>query len=101
MNRISTTAYRNRLQAFSAAILVALIALTGATWMTLTVPAETPDVIQLDRVVISGAHTPEAPTTTMAKADIEQLPRVIVVGRRDAAGDGTQVASACVADRAC
>ena len=59
MNRISTTSTRNRLQAFSAAVLVAMIALTGATWMTLTVPAETAEVIQLDRVVISGVHTPD------------------------------------------
>ena len=95
MNRISTTAYRNRIQAFSAAILVALIALTGATWMTLTVPAETPAVIQLDRVVISGVHTPD---TT---AEVQQLPRVVVVGRRDTAADGAQVASACVAPAVC
>lgn len=93
MNRISTTAYRNRIQAFSAAILVALIALTGATWMTLTVPAETPAVIQLERVVISGVHTPEA--------TVAQLPRVVIEGRRNTAGETTQVASACVAPAVC
>jgi hypothetical protein len=88
MNRISTTtAARTRLQAVSAAILVALVALTGATWMTLTVPAEAPEVVKLDRVVISGASTPE-PT-------IAQLPRVVIEGRRTP--DGTQVASAEVA----
>ena len=75
MNRISTTSNRTRLQAFSAAILVALVALTGATWMTLTVPAETSPVIQLDRVVIEG--------------------------RRNTAGETTQVASACVAPAIC
>ena len=93
MNRISTTAYRNRIQAFSAAILVALVALTGATWMTLTVPAETPAVVQLDRVVISGARTPEA--------TVAQLPRVVIEGRRNTAGESTQVASACVAPAVC
>ena len=88
MNRISTTSSRNRLQAVSAAILVALTALTGATWMTLTVPAEAPEVIQLDRVVISGVRTPD-----VADATVEQLPRVVVVGQRDPAADGAQVAS--------
>ncbi|KQV52931.1 hypothetical protein ASC95_09085 [Pelomonas sp. Root1217] len=88
MNRISTTtAARTRLQAVSAAILVALVALTGATWMTLTVPAEAPEVVKLDRVVISGVSTPE-PT-------IAQLPRVVIEGRRTP--DSTQVASADVA----
>jgi len=93
MNRISTTSNRTRLQAFSAAILVALVALTGATWMTLTVPAETSPVIQLDRVVISGVRTPE-PT-------VAQLPRVVIEGRRNTAGETTQVASACVAPAIC
>ena len=93
MNRISTTAYRNRLQAFSAAILVALIALAGATWMTLTAPAEAPEVIKLDRVVISGVHTPEP--------SVAQLPRVVIEGRRNASADGAQVASACVAPAVC
>ena len=105
MNRIRTTAYRNRLQAFSAAILVALIALTGATWMTLTAPAEAATVVQLDRVVISGAHTPDTtPDATMATAsttEVQQLPRVIVVGRRDTSTDTTQVASACTAPAVC
>lgn len=88
MNRISTTtAARTRLQAVSAAILIALVALTGATWMTLTVPAEAPEVVQLDRVVISGVSTPE-PT-------VAQLPRVVIEGRRTP--DGTQVASADLA----
>jgi hypothetical protein len=94
MNRISTTSTRNRLQAFSAAVLVAMIALTGATWMTLTVPAETAEVIQLDRVVISGVHTPE-------QQAVAQLPRVVIEGRRDASADGAQVASACVAPAVC
>ncbi|HEV6965147.1 MULTISPECIES: hypothetical protein [Roseateles] len=92
MNRISTTSTRNRLQAFSAAVLVALVALTGATWMTLTVPAEAPEVVKLDRVVISGVHTPEV---------VAQLPRVVIEGRRSSAADGTQVASACVAPAVC
>jgi hypothetical protein len=92
MNRISTTtAARNRLQAVSAAVLVALIALTGATWMTITVPVDAPEVIKLDRVVVSGVSTPE----------MQQLPRVVVVGRRDRAADGAQVASACVAPAVC
>jgi len=88
MNRISTTtaAARTRLQAVSAAILVALVALTGATWMTITTPAEAPEIVKLDRVVISGVHTPDT------VASIEQLPRVVIEGRRSA--DTTQVASA-------
>ncbi len=88
MNRISTTAYRNRLQAASAAVLVALVALTGATWLTISAPQA--DVVKLERVVVSGARTPD-PT-------VAQLPRVVIEGRR--AGD-TQVASACVAPAVC
>lgn len=85
MNRISTTtAARTRLQAVSAAVLVALIALTGATWMTITMPAEAPEVVKLERVVIEGTRTPDTA--------IAQLPRVVVEGRR--APDSTQVASA-------
>jgi hypothetical protein len=87
MNRISTTSARTtRLQAVSAAVLVALVALTGATWMTLTVPADANDVVKLERVVISGVHTPDA--------EVAQLPRVVIEGHRTAAADGTQVASA-------
>ncbi|MGQ3054647.1 MAG: hypothetical protein ACT6S0_22915 [Roseateles sp.] len=87
MNRISTTtAHTTRLQAVSAFALVGLMALTGAAWMTITVPAE--DVVQLERVVISGVSTPQATD------GVKQLPRVVVVGRRDAAADGAQVASA-------
>lgn len=86
MNRISTTtAARSRLQAVSAAILVALTALTGATWMTLTAPAETPEIVKLERVVIEGVST----------AAIAQLPRVVIEGRRTP--DTTQVASADLA----
>lgn len=87
MNRISTTSQRTfRLQAASAAALVALIALTGATWMTITAPAE-PTVV-LERVVIEGSRA--ADTT----AEVQQLPRVVIVGKRDATADGTQVAAA-------
>lgn len=94
MNRISTTSARtSRLQAASAAALVSLIALTGAAWMTITAPADAPEVVKLDRVVISGVSTPE-PT-------VAQLPRVVVEGRRNQAGNGTQVASACVAPAVC
>lgn len=86
MSRISTTAAaaRTRLQAISAAVLVALIALTGATWMTITAPADAPEIVKLDRVVISGVRTPEPV--------IAQLPRVVIEGRRST--DGTQMASA-------
>ncbi len=84
MNRISTTTARTRLQAVSAAVLVALIALTGATWMTITVPAEAPEVIKLERVVIEG--------TRAADTAIAQLPRVVIEGRRTV--DNTQMASA-------
>ncbi|MBL8280240.1 MAG: hypothetical protein JNL93_26485 [Pelomonas sp.] len=94
MNRISTTTTRTaRLQAVSAAILVAMIALTGAAWMTITVPAEAPEVVKLERVVVSGVSTPE-PT-------VAQLPRVVIEGRRNQASNGTQVASACVAPQVC
>jgi len=94
MNRISTTTARTaRLQAVSAAALVAMIALTGAAWMTITVPAEAPEVVKLERVVVSGVRTPD-PT-------VAQLPRVVIEGRRNQAGDSTQVASACVAPQVC
>jgi hypothetical protein len=93
MNRISTTTSRTRLQAVSAAALVALTALTGAAWMTISAPDNGPAVIQLERVVIEGTRT--------NTAEVQQLPRVVVVGRRDAAADGAQVASACVAPAAC
>ena len=97
MNRISTTTHRTtRLQAASAAILVALSALTGAAWMTITAPADGPAVIKLERVVIEGRRA-EPQTAAM----VEQLPRVVVTGRRDTAADGTQVASACVLPAAC
>ena len=93
MNRISTTTARTtRLQAVSAAILVALIALTGAAWMTITVSAAESDVVQLERVVISGVSTPE-PT-------VAQLPRVVIEGRRNTGTAGTQVASAGLAPAA-
>lgn len=85
MNRISTTTTRTtRLQAVSAAALVAMIALTGAAWMTITVPEA--DVVQLERVVVEGVSTPEPV--------VAQLPRVVVEGRRNVAGGATQVASA-------
>jgi hypothetical protein len=88
MNRISTTTHRAaRLQAVSAFALVALTALTGAAWMSISAPAGGPAVITLERVVIEGVR---ADTTT---AEIKQLPRVVVEGRRDPAADGTQVAS--------
>ena len=94
MNRISTTTARTaRLQAVSAAVLVSMIALTGAAWMTITVPAEAPEVVKLERDVVSGGRPPD-PT-------IAQLPRVVVEGRRNQAGDSTQVASACVAPQVC
>lgn len=96
MNRISTTTARTtRLQAVSAAALVALIALTGAAWMTITVPSAESEVIQLERVVISGVSTPEV------TAQVQQLPRVVIVGKRDTAADGAQMASACVAPAIC
>lgn len=88
MNRISTTAYRNRLQAVSAAALVALVALTGATWLTIAAPDA--DMVKLERVVISGVRTPDA--------SVAQLPRVVIEGRR---AEATRVASACVAPAVC
>lgn len=92
MNQISTTTHRTRLQAISAATLVALVALTGAMWMTVTAPA--PEVIRLERVVIEGARTPDL-------AEVQQLPRVVVTGKRNAGVDGTQVAAACTAQTLC
>jgi len=98
MNRISTTTTRtSRLQAASAAALVALVALTGATWMTITGPSDETPVIQLERVVIEGHRVqPQV-------AEVQQLPRVVIVGKRDAGADGTQVASAasCKAQAVC
>ncbi len=98
MNRISTTtaATRSRLQAFSAIVLVGMTALAGAAWMTITAPEHGPAVIQLERVVIEGTRTPD-----VTVAGVQQLPRVVVVGKRDAAADGAQVASACVAPAVC
>lgn len=93
MNRIRTTTYRQRLEAFSAAILVTCIALTGAAWLTITAPAASAAVVKLDRVVISGVHTPDT------VAAVEQLPRVVIEGHRSA--DGAQVASACTAPAVC
>lgn len=99
MNRLSTTTVRTaRLQTASAAILVALIALTGATWMTITAPADMPEVVKLERVVINGVSTP---VKAEMKAEVQQLPRVVIVGRRDAGTDGARVASACVAPAVC
>lgn len=96
MNRISTTtAHTSRLQAASAAVLVALVALTGATWMTITGPNEEPTVIKLERVVIEGRRA------DVQTAEVKTLPRVVIVGKRDAAADGAQVASACVAPAVC
>ena len=57
------------------------------------VGAEAPEVVKLERVVVSGVRTPD-PT-------VAQLPRVVIEGRRNQAGDGTQVASACVAPQVC
>jgi hypothetical protein len=98
MNRIITTtatAHGSRLQTASAAVLVALVALTGATWMTITGPAEEPTVIQLERVVIEGRRA------DVQTAEVKTLPRVVIVGKRDAAADGAQLASACIAPAAC
>ncbi|MFG6467256.1 hypothetical protein [Roseateles sp. BYS87W] len=87
MNRIATTTARTtRLQTASAALLVGLVALTAAAWTTITAPAEGPEVVKLERVVISGVRTPDA------VAAVEQLPRVVIEGRRSV--DGTQMASA-------
>jgi hypothetical protein len=89
MNRISTTTARiGRLQAAGAAALVALVALTGATWMTFTGPGDEPHVIQLERVVIEGHRA------GVRTAAVQQLPRVVIIGKRDPAADGAQVASA-------
>jgi hypothetical protein len=85
MNRITTTSHRMaRLQAVSAAALVALTALTGAAWMSIATPADGPAVVKLERVVIEGTRT----------AGVQQLPRVVVEGRRNPAADGVQLASA-------
>lgn len=76
MNRISTTTARTtRLQAVSAAILVALVALTGAAWMTITVPDDAADVVKFERVVIEGKRAPDV-------AVVHRLPRVVIEGRR-------------------
>jgi len=83
MNRISTTSHRvARLQAVSAFVLVAMTALTGAAWMSIATPEHGPAVVKLERVVIEGTRT----------AEVQQLPRVVVTGRR-ATTDGMQLAS--------
>jgi hypothetical protein len=89
MDRISTTTARaGRLQAAGAAALVALVALTGATWMTFKGPGDEAPVVQLERVVIEG-HRANA-----QMAGVQQLPRVVILGKRDPAADGALVASA-------
>jgi hypothetical protein len=95
MNRITTISHTSRLQAAGAAALVVLVALSGAAWMTITGPAEEPTVIQLERVVIEGRRA------DVQTAEVKTLPRVVIVGKRDAAADGTQLASACIAPAAC
>lgn len=99
MTRISTTSHRiARLQAASAAALIALTALTGAAWLTITAPDDGPAVVKLERVVIEGKR---AGTQVAEVAEVKQLPRVVVVGKRNAAADGVQVAAACVAPAVC
>lgn len=85
MNRISTTTHRMaRIQAASAFVLVAMTALTGAAWMSIATPTDGPAVVKLERVVIEGTRT----------AEVQQLPRVVVTGRRDPAAGSVQLASA-------
>lgn len=95
MNRISTTSHRSFLHAISAATLVAMLAMTGAVWLTVVTPTE-PDagIVRLERVVITGQRSPAAD-------EVAQLPRVVITGKRDAAADGTQLASACRAPEVC
>jgi hypothetical protein len=96
MTRISTTSHRiARLQAISAAALIALTALTGAAWLTITAPDDGATIVKLERVVVEGKR---ADTQV---AEVKQLPRVVVVGKRNAAADGVQVAAACVAPAVC
>lgn len=87
MNRISTTSHHMaRLQAVSAIALVAITALTGAAWLTITAPEDGPAVVKLERVVIEGT-----------RSEVQQLPRVVVEGRKDAAADRVQMAAATTA----
>jgi hypothetical protein len=91
MNRITTTTARfGRLQAAAAVALVGALALTGATWMRWAGPADEPTIVQLERVVIHGRRA-DAPV-----AEVKQLPRVVIVGKRNpnADGDAVQLASA-------
>lgn len=95
MNRILTTATRNtRLQAAGAAALVALVALSGAAWLTIDAPEHGPAIVKLERVVVEGRRA-------TATAAVQQLPRVVIVGKRDSSADGAQVASACAAPAVC
>ncbi|MFG6459278.1 hypothetical protein [Roseateles sp. BYS96W] len=89
MNRITTTTARlGRLQAAAAAALVGAIALSSTAWMSWTGPSDETPVVQLERVVIHG-HRADRPV-----AEVKQLPRVVIVGKRDPGADGVQVASA-------
>ncbi|MCE4555495.1 hypothetical protein [Pelomonas cellulosilytica] len=89
MNRISTTNRRTaNLQAAAAVALIALVATTGAAWMTLTVPAEGQAIVTLEPVLIEGRRSNAASDV----AELQQLPRVVVVGRRSA--EPVQLASA-------
>ncbi len=89
MTRISTTSHHvARLQAASAAALIALTALTGAAWLTITAPDDGATVVKLERVVVEGKRA------DAQVAEVKQLPRVVVTGRRDPTADGAQLASA-------
>jgi hypothetical protein len=99
MTRISTTSHRiARLQAISAAALIALTVLTGAAWLTITAPDDGAPLVKLERVVVEGKR---ASALVAEVAEVKQLPRVVVVGKRNAAADGVQVAAACVAPAVC
>jgi len=89
MDRIST-----RLFSAMAFLLVALVSVTSAAMLTVAGPVNSndmPELVQLERVVIEG-HSASAANT------VEQLPRVVIVGRR---ASDVQLASACTDTSVC
>jgi len=82
----------------SSRITLALIAIFGATALMFAQAeiAPTQELIQLERVVITGKRA--QPEMQVAQ-HIEQLPRVVIHGRSAAAD--TQMAMACTTDQSC
>ena len=84
----------------SSLLAIALIAAIGATTFAAgyEFAPQQQAVVKLERVVITGKR---AAAADMQLARIEQLPRVLIEGRRAAQPASTQVAEVCVAQTLC